>query len=92
MLDKKFTISKVEKIESRQTSRRVKLSWDDLPTGSKILIHFENGTYVGVYNNNGVIETVYTSKIYSKNTGETVFGTVTENKEQSFIKEEKIIN
>lgn len=69
-----------------QSTGKIKLLWDNLPVGAKILLHYRNGCYVGVHRiGSSAFEVTYTSKIITTNTGETTFENLSESKEESVV-------
>lgn len=82
-------------VNELQTKSKVKLSWDNLPEDSRIVLHYKNGTYIGVErvkeDGEDKINIIYTERVTLTEKGETIFGTDTKETEKSItIYENKI--
>lgn len=75
-------------IEERQTKGKLKMEWDSLPLGTRVILHFKNGIYIGVKREATGIKIFYTGRIVSTDSGETFFGTDSRNMERSITKYE----
>lgn len=75
----------IQHITERQKGNTLKIKWDTLPDKSKILIHYGNGTYVGVERDGNKINIVYSSRVTISDTGESFFGTKTKTLERNTV-------
>jgi hypothetical protein len=65
--------NEIKEVAYKQESKRIKIGWDSIPPGSKLLIHYKNGIYFGVENVNGSVRVVFTNRISTINTKEKNF-------------------
>jgi hypothetical protein len=81
-----------ETITAEQKKKNLKLKWSTIPEGGRILLHYKNGTYIGIERgtgtNNGEIEIIYTGRITSSENGEVLFGSLPDKKERNITKYE----
>lgn len=84
--------NELKPVEPFQAKKKVKVGWDTLPNGGRILVHYYNGIYIGVERDDeGNIGIIYTSRITSTEKGETIFGSLSKNEERSLVKYENKI-
>lgn len=79
-------------INERQTKKKIRLEWDSLPEGAKILLHYGNGAYIGVErveeDGEYKINIVYSSRVTLTEKGETIFGAYSKETEKNIAKYE----
>lgn len=83
-----------------QTTGKVKVQWNNLPVGAKVLLHYRNGVYVAVKrltepekserNLAYDFEVSYVNKIVITDTGEATFEDLSDNGEINIVKYEKV--